>query len=176
MTVRCLRESVRQKWPKNGGMATGSCTTTMCPYTLHILCSSFWPNTAPLSCGSHHTHHISHRVTFSYSQCLRKFWKDADLRQRRTSNEIRWDTIRHPERGVRKMFPAVAAILGEVCSCGRELCWRQLGLKPRKLYLLHVLWSVRILFEQTSMLLWERIFFYPVSTKSQCSFSSGYIV
>jgi len=27
---------------------------------------------------------------------------------------------------------------------------RQLGLKPRKLYLLHVLWSVRILFEQTS--------------------------
>jgi len=60
------------------------------------------------------------------------------------------DTIRHPERGVRKMFPTVAATLGEVCSCGRELCWRQLGLKLRKLYLLHVLWSVRILFEQTS--------------------------
>ena len=48
------------------------------------------------------------------------------------------------------MFPTVAATLGEVCSCGRELCWRQLGLKSRKLYLLHVLWSVRILFEQTS--------------------------
>jgi hypothetical protein len=44
----------------------------------------------------------------------------------------------------------VAETLGEVCSCGRELCWRQLGLKPRKLYLLHVLWLVRILFEQTS--------------------------
>jgi len=57
---------------KNGGMATGSCITTMCPHTLHILCSSFWPNTAPLSCSSRHTHKISHRVTFSYSQGLRK--------------------------------------------------------------------------------------------------------
>jgi len=52
---------------KNGGTATGSCTTTMRPYTLHILCSSFWPNTAPLSCSSRHTHQTSHRVTFSYS-------------------------------------------------------------------------------------------------------------
>ena len=60
------------------------------------------------------------------------------------------DTIRHPERGICKMFPTVAETLGEVCSCGGELCWRQLGLKPRKLYLLHVLWSVRILFEQTT--------------------------
>jgi len=58
---------------KNGGMATGFCTTTIRPHTLHILCSSFWPNTAPLSCSSHHTHKISHRVTFSYSQGLRKF-------------------------------------------------------------------------------------------------------
>ena len=32
------------------------------------------------------------------------------------------DTIRHPERGVRKMFPTVAETLGEVCSCGGELC------------------------------------------------------
>ena len=60
------------------------------------------------------------------------------------------DTIRHPERGVRKMFPTVAETLGEVCSCGRELCWRQVGLKPHKPYLLHVSWSVRICFEQTS--------------------------
>ena len=58
---------------KNGGMVTGSCTTTMRPHTLHILCSSFGPNTAPLSCNSRHTHQISHRVTFSYSQGLRKF-------------------------------------------------------------------------------------------------------
>jgi len=58
---------------KYGGMMTGSCTTTMRPHTLHILCSSFWPNTAPLSCSSHQTHQISHRVTFSYSQGLRKF-------------------------------------------------------------------------------------------------------
>jgi len=48
------------------------------------------------------------------------------------------------------MFPTVAEMLGEVCSSGRDLCRRQLGLKPRKLYLLHVVWSVRILFEQTS--------------------------
>ena len=58
---------------KNDGMATGSCRTTMCPHTLHILCSSFWPNTAPLSCSSRLTHHISHSVTFSYLQGLRKF-------------------------------------------------------------------------------------------------------
>ena len=58
---------------KNGGMATGSCTVTMRPHTLHILCSSFWPNMAPLSCSSRHTHQISHHVTFSYSQGLRKF-------------------------------------------------------------------------------------------------------
>ena len=58
---------------KNGVMATGSCTTTMRLHTLHILCSSFWPNTAPLSCSSSHTHQILHRVTFSYSLGLRKF-------------------------------------------------------------------------------------------------------
>ena len=32
------------------------------------------------------------------------------------------DTIRHPERGALKMFPTVAETLGEVYSCGRELC------------------------------------------------------
>jgi len=58
---------------KNGGRATESCTTTMHPHTLHILYSSFWPNMAPLSCSSCHTHQISHRVTFSYFQGLRKF-------------------------------------------------------------------------------------------------------
>jgi len=87
--LRRLGESVRRKDWKNGGMATGSYTTTMRPHTFHILCSSFWPNTAPLSCSSRHTHQISHRVTFSYSQGLRKFRKDTDLRQRWTSNEIR---------------------------------------------------------------------------------------
>ena len=57
---------------KNGGMATGS-HMTMRPHTLHILCSSFWPNTALLSCSSHHIHKISRRVTFNYSLGLRKF-------------------------------------------------------------------------------------------------------
>ena len=58
---------------KYGEMATGSCTTTMLPHTLHILCNSFWPNTAPLSCSRRLTHQISQCVTFSYSQGLRKF-------------------------------------------------------------------------------------------------------
>ena len=84
----CVNQSAEND-RKNVGMATGSCTTTMHPHTLHILCSSFWPNTAPLSCSSRHAHRISHRVTFSYFQGLKKFWKDTDLRQRRTSNEIR---------------------------------------------------------------------------------------
>jgi len=61
--LRRLRESVRRKYRKIGGMATGSCTTTMRPHTLHILCSNFWPNTARLSCTSRHTHQISHRAT-----------------------------------------------------------------------------------------------------------------
>ena len=87
--LRRLCESVRRKDRKNDGMATGSCTAAMRPHTLHILCSCFWANTAPLSCSSRHTHQISHRVTFSCSQGLRKFWKDTDLRHRRTSNEIR---------------------------------------------------------------------------------------
>jgi len=62
--LRRLCESVRRKDRKNGGMATGSCTTTMHPHTLHTLFSSFWPNTGLLSCSSRHIHQISHRVTF----------------------------------------------------------------------------------------------------------------
>ena len=47
--LRRLRECVRRKRPENGGMTTGSCTTTMRPHTIHTLCTSFWPNTASLS-------------------------------------------------------------------------------------------------------------------------------
>ena len=97
---------------KNGGMVTGSCTTTMLPHTLHIFCSIFWPNTAPLSCSSRHNHQISHRVTFSYSQGLRKFWKEPIWGNGRHQKKFDEDTIRHPERGVCKMFPTVAAMLG----------------------------------------------------------------
>jgi hypothetical protein len=82
----CMNQFAESDW-KNGGTATGSCIMTMHLHTLHILCG-FWPNTAPLSCSSRHTHQISHRVTFSYSQGLRKFRKDNELRQGRTSNEI----------------------------------------------------------------------------------------
>ena len=31
-------------------------------HTLHILCNSFWANTAPLSCSGHHNHRISRTV------------------------------------------------------------------------------------------------------------------
>ena len=72
--LRRLSGSVRRKTTReNGGMATGSCTTTMRPHTLHILCGGYWPNTAPLSCSSRHTHRIAHRVNFSCSQGL-TFW------------------------------------------------------------------------------------------------------
>jgi len=79
---------------KNGEMAIGSCTTTMRPHTLHILCSSFWPNTAPLSCSSRHTHQISHPVTFSYSPRLKKVLKgrlEAMEDIRRTSTKTLLD-------------------------------------------------------------------------------------
>ena len=76
--LRSLRESVRRKRQEKWWDGDWN-----------ILCSSFWPNTAPLSCSSRHTHQISHRLTFSCSQGLRKFWKDTDLRQQRTSNKIR---------------------------------------------------------------------------------------
>ena len=71
---------------KNGGMATGSCTTTMRPHTLHILCSSFWPNTARLICSSPRTHQISHRLTFSYSQVLKghRFEATEDIKRNST--------------------------------------------------------------------------------------------
>jgi len=55
-----------------------------------------------------------------------------------------------PKEEFAKCFQQWQKRWAKCVSCGRELCWRQLGLKPRKPYLLHVLWSVRILFEQTS--------------------------
>ena len=88
--LRRLRESVRRKRPgKMAGWRLDPVPRQCAPRTLHILCSSFWPNTVPFSCSSRHTQQISHRVSFSYSQGLRKFWKDTDLRQRRTWNKIR---------------------------------------------------------------------------------------
>jgi len=54
------------------------------------------------------------------------------------------------------MFPTVAETLGQVCSCGAELCRKQLGLKPRKIYLLHVCWLVRIIFEPRTRMIINR--------------------
>ena len=59
---------IAEKDRKNGGMTTGSCTTTMRPHTLLILCSSFWPNTAPLSCSSRHTQQISQLLQQAYGE------------------------------------------------------------------------------------------------------------
>ena len=87
--LRRLRESVRRKRPEKWRDDDWILHHDNALHKLHILCSSSWPNTAPLSCSSRHSHQISHRVTFSYFQGLRKFCKDTDLRQPRTSNEIR---------------------------------------------------------------------------------------
>ena len=45
-----------------------------CARTLHILCSSFWPNTAPLSCSNRHTHQILYRDFFLFPR-LKKVLK-----------------------------------------------------------------------------------------------------
>ena len=87
--LRRLRESVRRKRLEKWRDGDWIVHHDNAPTHTSQLVQQFWPNTAPLSCNSRHTHQISHRVTFSYSQGLRKFWKDADLRQRRASNEIR---------------------------------------------------------------------------------------
>jgi len=86
--LRRLRESVRWKRPEKWRDDDWILHHDNSPAHIY-LAQKFWPNTAPLSCSSSHTHQISHRATFSYSQGLRKFWKDTHLRQRRTSNEIR---------------------------------------------------------------------------------------
>jgi len=45
-----------------------------------------------------------------------RFEATEDIKRKSTK------TLRYPERGVRKMFPKVAETLGEVRSCGKELC------------------------------------------------------
>ena len=60
---------------KNGRRATGTCTTTIRPHTLHILCSGFWLNTTSLSCSSRHTHQISHYGEFFLFPRLKKVLK-----------------------------------------------------------------------------------------------------
>ena len=55
--LRRLRESVCRKRPEKWRDGDWILHHDNVPiHTLHTLCSSFWPNTAPLSCSSHHTH------------------------------------------------------------------------------------------------------------------------
>jgi len=71
--LRRLRESVRRKRPEKWRVGDWILHHDNAPaHTSHLVCS-FWPNMAPLGCSSRHTHQISYRVTFSYSQGLRKF-------------------------------------------------------------------------------------------------------
>jgi len=84
--LRHLCESVRRKDMAGWRLDPAP---RQCAHTHFTPCAAVFGQTAPLSCSSHHTHHITPHVTFSYSQGLRKFWKDTNLRQRRTSNKIR---------------------------------------------------------------------------------------
>ena len=71
--LRRLRESVRRKRLEKWRDGDWIVHHDNAPTHTSQLVQQFWPNTAPLSCNSRHTHQISHRVTFSYSQGLRKF-------------------------------------------------------------------------------------------------------
>ena len=70
--LRRLRETVRRKRPEKWRDGDWILHHVNAPAHTSHLCSRFWRNTAPLSCSSRHIHQISHRVTFSYSQGLRK--------------------------------------------------------------------------------------------------------
>jgi Ser-tRNA(Ala) deacylase AlaX len=85
-------------------MATESCTTTMRPHTLHMLCSSFWSNTAPLSCSSRHTHQISHRVTLLYPKVKKilkghQFEATEDIKRNSTKT-----LLEIPKEEIAKLF------------------------------------------------------------------------
>ena len=140
---------------KNGRMVTVSCTTTMCPHTSHLVQQFL---------AKHGTAQLQ-QPPYSPDLAPCDFFLFPRLKKVLKGHRFDEATMRHPERGVNKMFPTVAATLGEACSCGRELCWRKLGLKPRKRYLLHVLWSVRILFEQTSYMYLKNC---KITPKLQC--------
>jgi len=94
------------------------------------LCSSFWPNTSLLSCSSRHTHHRSRTVWVFVFPRQENSEMTLILGNGGPRTKFDEDAIKHPEKGVRKMFPTVEETLDELCSCGRELCWRQKGLKP----------------------------------------------
>jgi hypothetical protein len=83
--------------------------------------------------------------------------------------EHRFQAMEDIERNSLKTLldiPKEEEMLGEVCSCGRELCWSQLGLNPLKLFLLQVLWSISVLFEQTMYV--YRIYRKYVNYRSIC--------
>jgi len=71
--LRRLRESVRRKRPEKWRDGDWILHHDNAPARTSHLVQQFLAKHAPLSCSSHHTHQISHRVTFSYSQGLRKF-------------------------------------------------------------------------------------------------------
>jgi len=88
-TWRSCDVCVNQFAEKTGKMAGWQLDPAprQCARTHFTSCAAVFGQTRHRS--SRHTHQISHRLTFSYSQGLSKFWKDTDLRQRRASNEFR---------------------------------------------------------------------------------------
>jgi len=154
MTVRCLRESVCRKWPEKRRDGDWILHHDNAPaHTSHLVQQFLAKHGTAQLQQSPYSPDLAPCDFFLFPR-LKKVLKGHQFE---AMEDIKWNStktlLRHPARGVHKMFPTVAATLGEVCSCGSELCWRQLGLTPRKLYLLHALWSVRILFEQTSYML-----------------------
>ena len=70
--LRRLHESVRQKQPEKWRDGDWILHHNAPAHTSHLV-QQFLAKHGPLSCSSRHTHQISPRVTFSYSQGLRKF-------------------------------------------------------------------------------------------------------
>jgi len=72
--LRRLRELVCRKRPEKWRDGDWILHHDNVPaHTSHLVQQFLAKHGTPLSCTSCHTHQISHRVTFSYSQGLRKF-------------------------------------------------------------------------------------------------------
>jgi len=136
---------------KNSGMATVSCITTLRTHTLHILCSRFW--------AKHGTAQLQQPpYSPDLAPCdfflIPRFKKVLKGHRFEATEDIKRNWTKTlldiPKEELAKCFQQWQKLWAEWITAEGGLCWRQLGLKPRKPYLLHVLWSVRILFGQTS--------------------------
>ena len=110
------------QFAENGGMATGSCTTTMHPYIPHLVQQFLAKHGSAQLQQPPYSPDLT-LCDFLLFPRLKKVLKGHQCEAMEDiKTKFNKDTIRHPERGVRKMFPTVAETLGEVCSCRREMC------------------------------------------------------